>query len=152
MNPISNLLKQRVRSRARYRCEYCLTHEVLAGSNFTIDHVIPTGLEGEDDSDNLCLCCFFCNVYKGMRVTAVDLQSGELVPIFNPRRQNWQDNFFWSEDGIQILGKTKTGRATVEALKLNRKKLASARRFWVRHNIHPPRYLRIRREGNSANE
>jgi len=87
-----------------------------------------------------------------MRVTAVDLQSGELVPIFNPRRQNWQDNFFWSEDGIQILGKTKTGRATVEALKLNRKKLASARRFWVRHNIHPPRYLRIRREGNSANE
>jgi len=141
MNPIRSLRKYQVRKRAHYRCEYCLTHEVLGGTDFTEDHIIPQVLGGSNELNNLCWCCFYCNIYKGTSLTAIAPETNERVSIFDPRHQKWEGHFGWSADGTRILGKTPTGRATVESLRLNRERLVAARRFWVKHHVHPPKVM-----------
>jgi len=41
-----------------------------------------------------------------------------MVSIFNPRQQKWKEHFTWND--VQLFGLSATGRATVEALNLNR--------------------------------
>jgi hypothetical protein len=41
-------------------------------------------------------------------------------------------------DGLLIIGKTPMGRATVEALKLNRPSLLITRQIWFLWGVHPP--------------
>jgi hypothetical protein len=57
--------------------------------------------------------------------------------LFNPRRQLWKQHFSWSEDFLQIIGRTPTGRATVEALHLNRPELVNLRRALLLIDEHP---------------
>ncbi|MFZ4667406.1 MAG: HNH endonuclease, partial [Prochlorotrichaceae cyanobacterium] len=45
---ISNELKQAIRERAKYICEYCHSPERLSANRFTIDHLIPRSLGGSD--------------------------------------------------------------------------------------------------------
>jgi len=102
-----------IRQRANGLCEYCHTSEQWQYVRFTIDRVIPTSKGGTDNLDNLALACFHCNRRKSDRITAFDPESGEEVPLFNPRKNAWKDHFIWSDDGIQIIGVTAIGRATV---------------------------------------
>ena len=60
------------------------------------------------------------------------------IAVFNPRTQRWDDHFNWSNDGVQIIGITPVGRATVEALKLNNQLAVEVRRNWVLAGWHPP--------------
>jgi hypothetical protein len=60
------------------------------------------------------------------------------VRLFHPRRDRWADHFAWTDDGTRILGLTPTGRATVEALRLNREPLVNLRRVLVQAGEHPP--------------
>lgn len=57
---------------------------------------------------------------------------------FHPYLQVWFEHFSWQDKGLQIVGLTPTGRATVEALKLNRVLLVDARRWWIEAGWHPP--------------
>jgi len=75
---------------------------------------------------------------KGTQITAIDPQTHQLVPIFHPYLQNWFEHFSWQDQGLHIAGLTPTGRATVEALKLNRVLLVDARRWWIEAGWHPP--------------
>jgi hypothetical protein len=59
--------------------------------------------------------------------------------LFHPRKQSWQQHFAWSGDGIRVLGLTAVGRATVEALRMNRPMIMQLRRYWAAMNLHPPR-------------
>lgn len=86
-------IRQEIRDRAQERCEYCLTAEWLVGALFDIDHIIPRRAGGSDHRDNLCLACSGCNGHKHARTSAVDPASGTTVPLFHPRRQQWQDHF-----------------------------------------------------------
>ena len=61
-----------------------------------------------------------------------------MVPLYNPRRQRWQEHFCWSEDYTQILGLTSTGRATVETLQMNRIGLVNIRQVLYLIGKHPP--------------
>ncbi|WP_242039819.1 hypothetical protein [Anabaena sphaerica] len=64
---------------------------------------------------------------------------GEKVKLFNPRTQVWPEHFYWTEDGLQIVGKTPTGRATVKALHLSDDADAlEVRSYWVLAGWHPP--------------
>lgn len=63
--PISDEVKQAIRERARYVCEYCHSPERLSANRFTVDHVIPKTLGGSDDIDNLALACRRCNERRG---------------------------------------------------------------------------------------
>jgi 5-methylcytosine-specific restriction endonuclease McrA len=136
---IPRTLRDRVADEARHRCGYCLTAEAVVGTPMELDHLIPEALGGLTEEVNLWLACSLCNDHKSDRVAALDPDSGEVVPLFNPRRQVWKHHFRWSPEGDQIVGRTPTGRATVLALQLNRPVLVRARQLWVAVGWHPPK-------------
>ena len=135
---ISPEIQRLVRQRANQLCEYCHTSERWQYVRFTIDHVIPLAQGGSDDANNLALACFHCNRKKADRLTALDPDSDEEVPLFNPRRDAWSEHFIWSSDGLFIVGLTPTGRATVEALELNRERVINIRAADRIIGRHPP--------------
>ena len=110
-------LRRRVRERASNCCEYCLLHQDFAASAHQVDHVISEKHGGLSSLENLALSCALCNRRKGSDIGAADPQTGNLVPLFNPRTGRWADHFML--DDIRILGLTPSGRATVELLRLN---------------------------------
>lgn len=58
---ISKALREQVKRRAGFRCEYCQTSEWLNGIEGEIDHIIPRVEGGTNRSDNLCLACTACS-------------------------------------------------------------------------------------------
>jgi len=136
---IPRSLRERVSKQARYRCGYCLTPQRIIGMPMEIEHIIPESAGGPTVEDNLWLACRRCNRYKGIQTHAIDPRTKRRVPLFNPRTQAWKRHFAWSDDGIRILGKTATGRATVGALRLNDEIIVDARGLWVQAGWHPPK-------------
>jgi hypothetical protein len=132
-------LRQRVADQARHCCGYCLTSEAIVGAPMEIDHLIPESLGGLTEEPNLWLACSLCNDHKSNRLAAADPESGEVVRLFDPRRQVWAEHFRWSDNGDEIIGLTGTGRAPVAALHLNRQALVQARRLWILVGWHPPK-------------
>jgi hypothetical protein len=135
---ISEALKQRVREAARHRCGYCLSPRSLVMGTLEIEHLVPRAQGGSDEEDNLWLSCSLCNRYKAAQTSAIDPLTGNNSQLFNPRHNNWSVHFRWSADGVRIEGLTPTGRATVEALKLNNELAVEVRRNWVLAGWHPP--------------
>lgn len=123
-------LRQKVIEAARGRCAYCRSPEDLMGVTFEVDHVVPRSARGKTRLDNLCLSCPTCNRHKATRLSARDPASGRLVRLFRPNHDDWADHFEWGEDGTQIVGRTPTGRATVEALHFNRPVMLALRTYW----------------------
>ena len=103
----------------------------------TVDHVIPRATGGKTEGDNLALCCFGCNQHKSWLTSAPDPVAGEETPLFHPRRQVWEEHFTWNEDFSIVLGLSPIGRATVDALQLNRPGLANLRRVLYASGEHP---------------
>lgn len=136
-NKLSALIQEQVRQRANYLCEYCHASERWQYVSFTVDHVIPRSLGGNDRLENLALACFHCNRRKTNRVTAMT-ESGDEVALFNPRKDAWNDHFAWSANGLEILGLTLLGFATIEALVLNRERVISIRATDKEIGRHPP--------------
>lgn len=99
-----------------------------------VEHINPAG---GDDPDNLCLACPNCNLSKAAAISAIDPETGEEVPLFNPRSQIWDDHFEWQDDHALIWGLTTVGRATVARFKMNRPRIVLARRRWVQAGLHP---------------
>ena len=100
-----------------------------------VEHIDP---DGGDDPDNLCLSCSSCNLSKAEATSAQDPDTGAVVSLFNPRRQRWTDHFAWIDEGTGLLGKTPTGRVTILRLRMNRERVVTARKNWVRAGAHPP--------------
>ena len=131
--------KRKIRQRAKYLCEYCHTSEQWQSVPFSIDHILPVSLGGSNDLDNLALACFTCNRQKSNQIEAVDPRSGKLVPIFDPRQEQWSVHFMWSTDKLYIIGCTPIGRATVVTLDLNRERIVMIRSADLAVNRHPPK-------------
>ncbi len=110
-------LRTLVTERARGSCEYCLVHADYAAFVHEIDHVIAKKHGGDTEADNLAYACAQCNRFKGSDIAAPDPESGEIVPLFNPRTQQWNDHF--RLDGPLIEPLSATGRATAQLLQLN---------------------------------
>jgi hypothetical protein len=109
-------LRAFVRERAGHRCEYCKLHEDDADFiPFHIEHVVAKQHGGTDDPEMLCLACSECNWSKGPNLSG--LFAGKLYPLFNPRKQNWARHFRW--EGTILIGKTMTGKVTVQVLSIN---------------------------------
>ncbi|MBC8446802.1 MAG: HNH endonuclease [Chloroflexi bacterium] len=135
---IPRSLRQRVVAASRNQCAYCHTLTSITGARLVVDHIIPQAAGGETVWENLCLACHSCNEFKGAQVEAQDPLTGESVPLFHPRRQQWRQHFHWSENGSEIVGLTPVGRATVAALNMNHPAIVEARRRWARVGWHPP--------------
>jgi hypothetical protein len=131
-------LRDRVAARAKFRCGYCLTPELLTGSRMELDHLVPYSRRGSTDESNLWLACRECNLARSDRTTAVDPESGSVVRLFNPLIEDWDAHFRWIDAGRLIVGTTPSGRATATALDLNRPRLVMARGLWIAIGRHPP--------------
>lgn len=126
---------RRVHERAAFQCEYCQTGQRVTGQAMHVEHIKP---DGSNDLDNLALACATCNLSKARATFAPDPDTGNLVPLFNPRTQVWAEHFEWIENGTILLGLTPFGRATIVRLQMNVARIVNARKVWVRAGEHPP--------------
>jgi hypothetical protein len=137
MNDLSwTEIVRQVHQRAGFLCEYCQTSQRLTGQAMHVDHIDP---DGSDSLDNLCLACGNCNLSKAKATSAEDPDTGNCVPLFNPRAQIWSEHFEWTPDGTILRGLTPVGRATIERLKINQERVVMARFLWVFSGLHPPK-------------
>ncbi len=132
-------LKEWILQRAGGLCEYCKSPANISPQPFVIEHIIPKSKNGPTDESNLALSCQGCNNYKYNKTEGVDDLTGESAQLFNPRSENWDEHFKWSEDVQEIIGITSVGRVTLEELKLNRIELKNLRRILAQVGKHPPR-------------
>ncbi|MFZ5819125.1 MAG: HNH endonuclease [Chloroflexota bacterium] len=135
MQPVTERLRRLVVQRAANRCEYCGLSQEGQEATFHVDHVIPVVAGGETVPENLALACVSCSLRKAAREKAIDPLSGEEAPLYNPRRDMWDEHFHW--DGIYLVGLTATGRATAEALQMNRRLILAIRNEEARLGRHP---------------
>ena len=135
---IPSALREGVFERARHRCEYCQSPELITGGPLHIEHILPEALGGPTTFGNLASSCARCNLQKGVRTHHRDPLSERLVPLFNPRTQKWARHFTWRGGGTHIQGRTQSGRATVSALNMNHPTIVKARGMWMSLGIHPP--------------
>jgi hypothetical protein len=132
----SRRLRGQVRQRARSRCEYCLIHEDDSYARHQLDHITAVRHGGETTLENLALACFLCNRYKGSDVAAVDPSTGNVVRLFDPRRQQWNDHF--TLQGALIVPLTSTGRVTASLLRFNVPERVIERRELLRAGRYRP--------------
>src|SRR6185503_15100010 len=114
---ISASLRREVRERARECCEYCLIAESQVFFPHEPDHLIARKHGGRTLSGNLALACFDCNRFKGADIASIDVMTGELVSLFNPRIERWHEHF--RLEGGRIIPLTASGRVTEKLLRLN---------------------------------
>ena len=111
-------LRTFVRRRAGDFCEYCrLPQAASRFARFHVEHIVARQHGGLSEANNLALACSFCNFHKGPNIAGLDPGSGQLTSLFHPRRDHWPEHFAWR--GTVILGRTVTGRATVQLLAMN---------------------------------
>lgn len=142
MSAIPATLRDEVTLRAGHRCEYCGLSQAGQEATFHIDHVVPRVAGGPTTADNLALACVSCSLRKWARQEAPDPETGLPVPLFNPRTDDWSLHFRW--EGVVVVPLTPTGRATVEALALNRPLVAAIRWEEAERGRHPPPVTRPR--------
>jgi hypothetical protein len=82
-----------------------------------VDHIRAKKHRGSHSLENTCYACAYCNSAKGSDVASYDDETGELLPLFNPRSDDWSNHFYWQ--GPLLIGKTATGRATISLLRIN---------------------------------
>ncbi|MBM3237329.1 HNH endonuclease [Candidatus Poribacteria bacterium] len=124
-------LYRKVAKRARHKCEYCHAPEAPCGYKFHVEHIIPRSKEGSDDLSNLALCCAPCNLHKSNNI-----EKGT-VRFFHPRQDSWEAHFTWNDDYTIVIGKTKMGQITIEALQMNSPRAIQARKSWILSGDHP---------------
>ena len=130
-------LRSHIRELDGARCAYCHTPEALTVTTFEIDHIVPTSAGGETALNNLCLACPSCNRHRGAKQLAPVPETGELVSLYHPRRQPWASHFAWTVNHTILVGITPTGRATIEALHINRSQMVRLRGLWTRAGLFP---------------
>jgi 5-methylcytosine-specific restriction endonuclease McrA len=104
-------LRSAVHLRAEDVCEYCRLPQASSRFvRFHIEHIIARQHGGGTESENLALACGYCNQHKGPNIAGLDPETGQLVPLYNPRRDHWSDHFNWTD--TLLVGRTPVGRAT----------------------------------------
>lgn len=141
---VNDLLRQRVRRRAKSLCEYCHSPESISATRFTIDHTYPRSLGGSDNFENLALACSRCNQRRYNFITGRDQKTSSIATLYNPRKQSWVNHFVWSVDTTRIIGTSSTGRATCDRLDINDDRyrgdhpITEVRLLWQQVGWHPP--------------
>ena len=110
--------REQARERAHDRCEYCRlrqAHDFF--HSFHIEHIVARQHRGTDGLENLAWACHQCNFHKGTNLAGIDPDSNEMVRLFHPRRDRWEDHF--EIDGPLIVGLTAIGRTTAWLLQMN---------------------------------
>lgn len=143
-------IRRLAQARAGSRCEYCLIHEDDAHYPHGPDHIVACKHRGATHEDNLAWACYLCNLLKGSDIASVDIETGQIVRLFNPRLDRWTDHFRL-EDG-RIVPLTPIGRVTEYMLQLNRPQTVQARRWLIEAGRYPREPKPSDEPGHAADE
>jgi hypothetical protein len=130
-------MRRQVAAREGYRCAYCRSPQRV-GIPMVVDHILPLAAGGSARLENLCLACYRCHEFKGLRTEGSNPADGQMTPLFDPRRDAWAAHFTWQLDRVTLAGLTPAGRATIVALRLNAAWMLEARQLWMVLGLHPP--------------
>lgn len=129
MSRISPAVRAQLRERAQNRCEYCRKPDRVSTYGYHADHIIPEKHGGTSELNNLAWACFECNVNKSENIASYDRITGELTPLFHPRRERWEEHFEMQNEAIH--GKDAVGRVTILILDMNHPDQLETRRILV---------------------
>lgn len=133
-----NLHYPLVAERAGHRCEYCQAPEAIFNVPFEIDHILPVAKGGLDEAGNWALACRVCNLRKSDAVDGIDPLTNQRASLFHPRAQAWHEHFgIQGDPPVLLVGKTATGRVTIERLQLNAAVQQAARAQWIVLGLFP---------------
>lgn len=118
--PLSASIREVVRARATFQCEYCQSAETLSGMKCEVDHIVPKSRGGSDDLDNLCAACALCNGRKYTKTDGIDPDTMQRAQLFDPREQAWHEHFRWNETGTIIIGLTVCGSCDSQRIDVKR--------------------------------
>jgi len=128
--------RQQVWDRAGSCCEYCQMPQDFDVLPFQLDHIRAQKHGGPTTVANLALACLPCNARKGSNAAGYDPLTDSLVPLFNPRTDEWSEHFRWH--GPRLVGKSAIGRATIEVLGINTTDRIQHRRLLIQARLFPP--------------
>lgn len=115
-------IRELVRQRACFACEFCGITETDTGGYLTVDHFQPKSKGGQDDLANLIYCCIHCNQYK---FDYWPTNPGD-PSLWNPRQELASSHFYELDDG-NLFPITEIGTFTICRLRLNRQPLIAYR-------------------------
>ena len=119
---VAPAIREHVRQRARFACEFCGVGETDTGGLLSVDHFRPKSKGGTDDPGNLVYCCVRCNQYKH---DYWPTSPGEPM-LWNPREAELVHHFVELETG-HLYPRTAAGSFTLRRLRLNRPPLVAWR-------------------------
>lgn len=114
---ISEKLRQQIAENANFKCEYCLTPEFFLATTFHIDHIRSMKHGGKTLLQNLAYACPHCNQNKGSDIASYT-DEDELVRLFNPRKDVWDEYFEVIESEI-FFPLSSIGEVTISMLSFN---------------------------------
>jgi 5-methylcytosine-specific restriction endonuclease McrA len=135
MTYISDALRLQIKERAKGHCEYCHYPEWYAMKTYEVDHIWAEKHGGETVEANLCLSCIDCNRHKGSDLCSLDMETGEIVSLYHPRRHVWDEHFRLEGGLIEPI--TPEGRVTVRLLRLNDLQRVAERKRLIKLNRYP---------------
>jgi HNH endonuclease len=115
---IPQSLRKSVILRANHCCEYCCIADIDSYYGFQVDHIISRKHGGKTLLINLAYACPDCNRYKGTDLGTYIDNSLNLIRLFHPRLDDWQDHFETDNSGL-ISAKSDIGTATLKVLSIN---------------------------------
>ncbi len=135
MTYIPDKLRDLVYQRAVGRCEYCLIHYEDAYKQHEVDHITAEKHGGTTQEENLCLSCFDCNRHKGSDLASLDIETGNIILLFHPRRDRWEVHFALDEGTIRPI--SPQGRVTVRLLQMNTTRRVAERKALAELGRYP---------------
>lgn len=135
MKRVSSELRNIVIQRAGNCCEYCRLSQEDVSFSFHIEHIIATKHHGKTEAENLCLSCPTCNRYKGSDISSIDIETGKITELFNPRTDKWHEHF--DLDGSRIEPLSSLGRVTTSLLRFNHPDRIAERELLISLNHYP---------------
>ncbi len=114
---INKVLRQLVRERAKFLCEYCHSPEWSSVDLFTLEHIRPQSKGGFDELDNLALACRRCNEHPptlfmdyhpsrsrcALYTTYTSVRSAALSFIWFLDYWNFYENFNFSSPSVALV-------------------------------------------------
>lgn len=86
--------RRAVESRAKHRCEYCRLPQLAAPFlTFHVEHILAQQHPQDDSLENLALTCPDCNRHKGPNLTTFIPGTREIIALFHPRKDQWEEHF-----------------------------------------------------------
>lgn len=135
MTYISAELRRFVTLRAGNCCEYCRFNQRDDDFTFHIDHIIAEKHGGLTTAENLCLCCFVCNIHKGSDIASIDPETKQVKTLFHPRQHVWDQHFQISGGMIKPL--TTEARVTAFLLRFNLPQRIAEREILIKLGSYP---------------